>query len=120
LLRQAMADIRPAQEATWTLMALATYLPAAASWTASDGTEWTIERVARGPGARGGPRPAGRPPAAWHEAPDQAPAGRQETANSGGRNCVERGHEHGTPEGSRRIGPGCRIEAGRGLDRIVG
>ncbi|MFM8893703.1 MAG: ADP-ribosylation factor-directed GTPase activating protein isoform b, partial [Planctomycetia bacterium] len=47
LLRQAMADIRPAQEATWTLMALATYLPAAASWTASDGTEWTIERVAR-------------------------------------------------------------------------
>jgi len=46
LLRQAMADIRPAQEATWTLMALATYLPADASWTASDGTSWTIERVA--------------------------------------------------------------------------
>ena len=46
LLAQAQADIRPGQEATWTLMALATYLPPDAAWTARDGTRWTTERVA--------------------------------------------------------------------------
>jgi len=47
LLTQAQADIRPGQEATWTLMALATYLPPDAAWTARDGTKWTTERVVR-------------------------------------------------------------------------
>jgi hypothetical protein len=45
LLVQAKHDIRPGQEATWTLMALAAYLPPDASWKASDGSTWTIERV---------------------------------------------------------------------------
>jgi len=45
LLEQARADIRPGQEATWTLMALAAYLPSDARWTAADGTRWTTERV---------------------------------------------------------------------------
>jgi len=47
MLAQAQADIRPGQEATWTLMALAAYLPPDASWTASDGQRWTTERVVR-------------------------------------------------------------------------
>lgn len=47
LLAQAQHDIRPGQEATWTLMALATYLPPDASWTARDGTPWTTEDVVR-------------------------------------------------------------------------
>ncbi|NDC62542.1 MAG: ADP-ribosylation factor-directed GTPase activating protein isoform b [Planctomycetia bacterium] len=45
LLEQAKADIRPGQEATWTLMALAAYLPPDAAWTAGDGSAWTTERV---------------------------------------------------------------------------
>lgn len=45
LLAQAQHDIRPGQEATWTLMALAAYLPPDAAWTAGDGTAWTTERV---------------------------------------------------------------------------
>ena len=45
LLTQAQADIRPGQEATWTLMALSAYLPTDAAWTASDGTQWSTERV---------------------------------------------------------------------------
>ena len=45
LLTQAQADIRPGQEATWTLMALSAYLPLDAAWTASDGSKWTTERV---------------------------------------------------------------------------
>lgn len=45
LLEQAKADIRPGQEATWTLMALAAYLPPDASWQAGDGSHWTTERV---------------------------------------------------------------------------
>ncbi|MFM8890714.1 MAG: hypothetical protein ACKOTB_03650, partial [Planctomycetia bacterium] len=47
MLTQAQADIRPGQEATWTLMALAAYLPPDASWTAADGQRWTTERVVR-------------------------------------------------------------------------
>jgi hypothetical protein len=47
LLAQAQADIRPGQEATWTLMALSAYLPADASWKAADGSTWTVERVVR-------------------------------------------------------------------------
>ena len=45
LLAQAQADIRPGQEATWTLMAISSYLPADASWKAADGSTWTVERV---------------------------------------------------------------------------
>lgn len=45
LLTQAQADLRPGQEATWTLMALATYLPETATWQARDGSDWTLERV---------------------------------------------------------------------------
>jgi hypothetical protein len=45
LLKQATYDLRSGQEATWTLMAVSTYLPIDASWTAGDGTEWTTEKV---------------------------------------------------------------------------
>jgi hypothetical protein len=45
LLTQAQADLRPGQEATWTLMALATYLPETATWQARDGSDWTLEGV---------------------------------------------------------------------------
>jgi hypothetical protein len=45
LLAQARHDIRPGQEATWTLMALAAYLPPDAAWTAGDGERWDVERV---------------------------------------------------------------------------
>ncbi len=45
LLAQAQADITPGQEATWTLMALSTYLPHDAHWTSRDGQTWTIGRV---------------------------------------------------------------------------
>ena len=47
LLAQARHDIRPGQEATWTLMALSRHLPTDASWTAGDGGQWTSERVVR-------------------------------------------------------------------------
>ncbi|RLS35706.1 MAG: ADP-ribosylation factor-directed GTPase activating protein isoform b [Planctomycetota bacterium] len=45
LLTQAQADIRPGREATWTLMALAAWLPTDASWTSSDGRSWSVEDV---------------------------------------------------------------------------
>jgi len=45
LLEQAKFDLRPRQEATWTLMALAAYVPPDASWKASDGTTWSVEQV---------------------------------------------------------------------------
>jgi hypothetical protein len=45
LLNQAKHDLEQGQEATWTLMALSTYLPVDASWTAGDGTEWTLEKL---------------------------------------------------------------------------
>jgi hypothetical protein len=44
LLAQAKHDIRPGQEATWTLMALAAWEPDA-TWAAGDGSRWTVERV---------------------------------------------------------------------------
>ncbi len=47
LLAQAKRDIRPGQECSWTLMALAAYDPPDASWEASDGRRWTTEAVAR-------------------------------------------------------------------------
>jgi hypothetical protein len=45
LLAQAQHDIRPGQEATWTLMALSAWLPHDAAWTSGDGERWTTERV---------------------------------------------------------------------------
>ena len=47
LLAQACHDIRPGQECSWTLMALAAYLPPDATWTAGDGRRWTTEDVVR-------------------------------------------------------------------------
>jgi hypothetical protein len=47
LVEQAKWNIHEGQEATWTLMAASTYLPDDATWTAKDGTEWTIERMAK-------------------------------------------------------------------------
>ena len=47
LLAQARHDIRPGQECSWTLMALAAYLPPDAAWTAGDGRRWTTEAVVR-------------------------------------------------------------------------
>jgi len=58
LLRQAQHDIRPGQEATWTLMALATWLPTDAAWTAGDGDRWTTERVVAMEAAAGVPSAA--------------------------------------------------------------
>lgn len=45
LLSQAQADLRPGQEATWTLMALATYLTENDHWQSSSGADWNLERV---------------------------------------------------------------------------
>ena len=45
MLAQARSDIRPGQEATWTLMALAAWSPPDAAWTAGDGSRWSVERV---------------------------------------------------------------------------
>ncbi len=45
LLERAKRDIRPGQEATWTLMALSAYEHPAATWQAGDGTPWSVERV---------------------------------------------------------------------------
>ena len=47
LLAQARHDIRPGQECSWTLMALADYLPPDAAWEASDGRRWTTGDVVR-------------------------------------------------------------------------
>lgn len=45
LLAQSQADIMPGQEATWTLMALSTYLNHDDEWISRDGERWTLERV---------------------------------------------------------------------------
>ncbi len=47
LLAQAQRDIRPGQECSWTLMALATYAALDATWEAGDGRRWTTEDVVR-------------------------------------------------------------------------
>jgi len=47
LLSQARHDVRPGRESSWTLMALAAYLPPDASWRAGDGRRWTTEDVVR-------------------------------------------------------------------------
>ncbi len=45
LLTQSQWDIYQGMEATWTLMAVSTYLPLDVRWTARDGSEWTIDRI---------------------------------------------------------------------------
>lgn len=45
LLTQAQWDVYEGMEASWTLMALAVYCPADASWTAKDGQTWSVERM---------------------------------------------------------------------------
>jgi hypothetical protein len=45
LLTQSQWAIYPGMEATWTLMAASTYLPLDVKWEASDGSEWTIDRI---------------------------------------------------------------------------
>lgn len=46
LLTQAQWDVHEPMEATWTLMALSTFVkPIEASWKAKDGSRWTVERV---------------------------------------------------------------------------
>jgi hypothetical protein len=47
LITQAQWDIYDTMEATWTLMAFATYLPFDTEWTAKDGTTWNIDRMVR-------------------------------------------------------------------------
>jgi hypothetical protein len=46
LMKQALWDVKPGMEGSWTLMAASTYFPADHKWTASDGQEWTTERLA--------------------------------------------------------------------------
>ena len=45
MLTQAQWDMRDGMEGTFTLMALATYLPLDAHWKTKDGSDWTIDRV---------------------------------------------------------------------------
>jgi hypothetical protein len=45
LVTQAQWDMHDGMEATWTLMAMSTYLPLDATWKAKDGSQWTIERL---------------------------------------------------------------------------
>jgi len=45
LLTQAQWDVHEGMEATWTLMGFSTYLPLDTRWSASDGKEWTIEKL---------------------------------------------------------------------------
>lgn len=45
LLRQAQADLHAGQEATWTLMAFATYLHEDNKWETSNGETWDLSRV---------------------------------------------------------------------------
>jgi hypothetical protein len=45
LVNQAQWDVHDGMEATWTLMAMSTYLPLDAVWKAKDGKQWTIERL---------------------------------------------------------------------------
>ncbi|HUY36122.1 MAG TPA: hypothetical protein VMV69_25510 [Pirellulales bacterium] len=45
LVTQAQWDVHEGMELTWTLMGLGHYLPLDARWTASDGKEWTLEKL---------------------------------------------------------------------------
>lgn len=113
LLTQAQADIRPGREATWTLMALAAWLPPESVWTAGDGRRWTVEDVVAMEAAAdidgaacGGchrlyslvaalaahreksPEPAGRVRGGWAEAEARIES------------CIEIARRHQQPDGS--------------------
>lgn len=45
LIEQAKWDVRDGMEATWTLMALGTFLPIDAKWQNREGQEWTLEKI---------------------------------------------------------------------------
>jgi len=45
LMNQAMWDIYPGMESTWTLMGLAAYVPEETQWKSKNGEDWTTERV---------------------------------------------------------------------------
>lgn len=45
LISQAQWDLYPGMEASWTLMALSSYLPLDASFTSKDGNTWTVEKI---------------------------------------------------------------------------
>lgn len=45
LLTQAQWDAYEGMEASWTLMALSVYVPAATTWQAKDGQTWSVERM---------------------------------------------------------------------------
>ncbi len=45
LLTQAQWDVYEGMEASWTLMALSVYVPAATTWGAKDGQTWSVERL---------------------------------------------------------------------------
>ncbi|HEY5312574.1 MAG TPA: ADP-ribosylation factor-directed GTPase activating protein isoform b, partial [Pirellulales bacterium] len=45
MVTQAQWSVHDGMEATWTLMALSTYLPLDSTWKAKDGSQWTIERL---------------------------------------------------------------------------
>jgi hypothetical protein len=47
LITQAQWDVYDGLEATWALMALSTFLPLDTKWTAKDGSQWSIDRLAR-------------------------------------------------------------------------
>ncbi len=47
LLTQAQWDMRDGMEGTFTLMALAAYLPLDTHWKTKDGSDWTIDRVVK-------------------------------------------------------------------------
>lgn len=47
LVSQAQWDVHEGMEATWTLMGFSVYLPLDAKWQASDGGEWSIERLVK-------------------------------------------------------------------------
>lgn len=45
LVTQAMMDVRDGKEASWTLMALSTYLEPTQEWETRDGSKWSLERL---------------------------------------------------------------------------
>jgi hypothetical protein len=47
LMNQAKWDIYDGMEASWTLMAAATFLPLDEKWKAKDGREWSVERIVK-------------------------------------------------------------------------
>jgi hypothetical protein len=112
LFAQARHDLRPGQEASWTLMALAAYLPPDASWESGDGRRWATEDVVRmeaesdifGAACGGAHRLYGLAAAvmAYRAAhPDGPPAGSGwELAEEVLADCIDRARRFQQPDGS--------------------